>query len=609
MATTKNTNLFYQLYSTKNDITSSPYICSNTVDDSKTSFDISGSEAQITDSNGDILSSLSLGNIHVDEISEYNIETKILQPYSTYLLQGNELGEAHRTLYFRIPENIQNISGYENYCNMGFDIAYQQNGKSYNLHILTKNIRETYGSVISLVQSQLNKLKLPITISIKQIEDENRSDNVIDYIEFMSTEEGYDFIVRNVILYPILPGDTLADGTDGDFYDSPFYPAELTTDVILDMLETVKPSLNGSVSDDNYTVDCGLYKTLLQFADIITDDFNTFCYELDIIKKYFLSCYDEYGALIFPKQLEVLKEQYPEIAQKFYDDELVKYNILDLVKIFDMFKTYIFDAKAATGPNNCFEDLDKRVNNIKYPNGAMKGCVILPEWPTDEEYEYNVLLVHHVSDKIELSVPVELDQLKRHLGGNVISKHNTRLYEKCIAYVQINVLIPDEKTAYISDDENLPLNDITSNDGFSTSFDELQLPGYDTHDYILNDFHRIPLAQTKSQWVNDSDGIEYYSPEMYIDSNNDSDDIWENNPNKTNTNIVDTHQAFTQKYIGLYKYMDYLSKNDLWLRIGDSYIITGKNDNHDSSCKNLLNSAIIYNPNNIPIRIKCMIFS
>ena len=55
--------------------------------------------------------------------------------------------------------------------------------------------------------------------------------------------------------------------------------------------------------------------------------------------------------------------------------------------------------------------------------------------------------------------------------------------------------------------------------------------------------------------------------------------------------------------------MEYLSKNDLWLRIGDSYIITGKKDNPDSPDKNLLSTAIIYNPNDIPIRIKCMIFS
>ena len=613
MATTKNKNLFYQLYSTKNDIAESGYKCNSAIDDTQTSFDISGSEAQVTDSNGEVLSSLSLGNIHVDELTQYNIETKIIQPHSTYLLQGNEYGEAHMSFYFRIPSNLTDIIGYENYCNIGFDIAYKQKGKPYNIHILSKSIRETYGSFIKLIQFQLNKLKLPISISIKQFEDPDSSDKLIDYIEFMTTEEGYEYMVRNVILYPILSGDELDDGIIGEFYNSPFYPAELTSDIILNIIEKVKPRKAGDDTDKkyikDYTVSCPLYKTLLQFGEIITDDFNTFCYELDIIKKYFLSCYDEFGNLLFPKQLEILQEKYPEITQKFYDDVLTEYNIYDLIEIYNEFKKYIFNAKASTGPNNCFEDLNKRVNNIKYHNGAMKGCVILPEWPDNSDYEYNVLLVHHVSDQIEISVPVEIEQLNKYLNGNLVSKHNTRLYEKAIAYVQINALIPDEKSLYIQDDTNLPLNDITSNDGFTNSFDELQIPGYDTHDFILNDFHRVPLPQTKHQW-NDDNAIEYYNPEMYIDNSDmDDSDIWEINPNKNDINAVDTHQAFTIKYIGLYRYMEYLSKNDLWLRVGDSYIITGKKDNPDSPEKNLLSSAIIYNPNDIPIRVKCMIFS
>ena len=55
--------------------------------------------------------------------------------------------------------------------------------------------------------------------------------------------------------------------------------------------------------------------------------------------------------------------------------------------------------------------------------------------------------------------------------------------------------------------------------------------------------------------------------------------------------------------------MEYLSNNDLWLRIGDSYMIVGKSDDYQSTSKNLLQSVLIYNPNDIPIRIKYMIFS
>jgi len=55
------------------------------------------------------------------------------------------------------------------------------------------------------------------------------------------------------------------------------------------------------------------------------------------------------------------------------------------------------------------------------------------------------------------------------------------LFEKALATVQINALIPDEKKQYIEDYNNLPLNDISSNDGFTNSFDNLYIPAYDNN--------------------------------------------------------------------------------------------------------------------------------
>ena len=611
-----NRNLFYQLYSKPSDIQQSGYVCSSAIDEKQTSFDISGSEAQVTDSNGDTLSSISLSGIHVDELTQYNTETKILQPNSTYLLQGNEYGQAHKSFYFKINSVISNIHRYENYCNIGFDIAYHQKNKIQNVHVMSYDMRKTYGSFIKIVQTQLNKLKIPVTISIKQLDDENSSDSQIDYIEFMSSEEGYDYIIRNVILYPILPGDETANGETGEFYDSPFVGKDITSDVIMDFIMQICPKFVGepiifdiAKRQKTYVVQCELYKVFLQLCDIITDDFNTFTYEFNIIKSQFLSCFDQLGNLIFKKQFDILSQQYPEIKYKYFNEEFMKYNIHDIVKILELIKEYVFETKTVSGPNNCYEDITMRINNIKYPNGAMKGCIVIPEWPNTDEVENMVLLMHHVSDKVEISVPVKVEDLNKYFKGNVVSKYTTRLYEKAVAHVQINALIPDEKILYIEDDTNLPLNDITSNDGFSTSFDEFQLPGYDTNQFIMNDFHRIPLAQNKSQWQDGND-IDFHNPDLYIDKQNiDDPDVWENNPNKANVNYIDSHESLSVKYIGLYKYMEYLSKNDLWLRVGDAYMITGKNDDPDSNVKNLLSSLIIYNPNPYPIKVKYMIFS
>jgi len=44
MATTKNKNLFYQLYSRDNSVADSGYKCSSSINEDDTSFDISGSQ-------------------------------------------------------------------------------------------------------------------------------------------------------------------------------------------------------------------------------------------------------------------------------------------------------------------------------------------------------------------------------------------------------------------------------------------------------------------------------------------------------------------------------------------------------------------------------------
>lgn len=613
MATTKNKNLFYQLYSTDSAVADSGYKCSSAIDESQASFDISGSDGQITDSNGDVIASIDLSELHVDDITEYNVETKILQPHSAYLLQGNEYGETYKSQFFLIHHLISTVEGYAEYCNIKFDILYKLNGKKHNVHVDTKTVRTTYGSFVDIVQNQLNKLKANITVSIKEYDDQNSSVSVLDYINFQSTEEGYDFIIRNVIITPILADDENCNGETGQFEDSPFTDQiEITNDMLIDLLNKYKPRLIGetTTSETIYKIGCDIYRALMTLTNDITSDFNTFVYELDIIKKYFLPCFETDGTLIFPKRFyDVLVKKYPEIYQKYFTGTLSKYNIYDIYNILVEIKEYLFKAKNSSGPSYCLEDINRRINPIKYPNGAMKGIVIVPQWPDDEDYDTCVLWLNHVADKVEVCIPVSVEQLNQYFNGNVISNKRARLFEKSLATVQINAIIPTERQRYIEDEDNLPLNDISSNDDFSNSFDRLYVAGQDENDFINNQFHRVPIDQDKTTWE-DGNRIKYHNPELYIDSNNDDENVWEDNPYKTDVHYVDTHENFTDKFIGLYKYMEYLSTNDLWLRIGDGYIITAKDDNFENNkIRNLLNSVLLYNPNDIPIKIKYMIFS
>ena len=613
MATTKNKNLFYQLYSRSNDVTNSGYACSSSIDENDTSFDISNNEAQITDSNGDVLASLDLSEIHADGLTQYTSETKILAPHSAAILQGNEYGETYKSQFFLINKIFYNIEGFENYCNLKFDILYKQKGKLNNIHVDTKCIRKTYGSFVELAQIQLNQLKLPITISVKVYDDTDSSNSVLQYINFQSTLQGYDFLIRNVMLTPILKGDQTINGLIGEFVDSPFQEPILSQELILQFLNNYTPQKidnSTTIQTQEYYIECGVYREFIKISNNITDDINTFFYELKILITKFLPLFDKAGKLLDETAFNELIQKYPQIYLKYFNDVFKKFNIYDIVNILIAIKNYILKVRSENGVSYCLEDLNRRINHVKYPNGAMRGIVIIPNWPQTDETEHSVLWVNHVADKVEICVPVDIESLQKYYGGNIISNKKARLFEKAIANVQINALISQERDEYFIDEsDNLPLNDISSTQGFTKSFDYLQIPAYDTADFIDNDFHRLPLYQDAIEDIENSDI--WNNPDYQIGyiKNNDDENIWETNPNGHGVRFVDTHEDLSNKVIGLYKYMEYLSNNDLWLRVGDVYMISGKDDDMQTNNKNLLQSVLIYNPNDIPIRIKYMIFS
>ena len=134
MSKNSTKNLFYNLYSTSNDIVAAGYTCNSAVDEKDTSFDImstsKGSEGAITDSNGDRLSTIDLTNVHAGALTQYTSETKILQPYSCCLLQGEEYGLARATYYYKLPYSVSNVQNYENYsCQFGRNLQMERRGE------------------------------------------------------------------------------------------------------------------------------------------------------------------------------------------------------------------------------------------------------------------------------------------------------------------------------------------------------------------------------------------------------------------------------------------------------------------------------------------------
>ena len=144
--------------------------------------------------------------------------------------------------------------------------------------------------------------------------------------------------------------------------------------------------------------------------------------------------------------------------------------------------------KERLGPYFCLEDLNRQILSVKYPNGAMRGIVLIPDWaPLDEYAEQRVLLVNHIADKVEVAVPVNKEKLKTYLGVDKLGHFTARLYEKAMATVKINALLQDERQNYLTDYSNLPLNDISSSEGFSPSVDPTWESAFDTNNFVDNE--------------------------------------------------------------------------------------------------------------------------
>ncbi len=409
--TTKNSNLFYQLYSKPSDLTSSGFTCVNAVDEADTSFDITNGEAQITDSNGDILSSLSLADIHSDGIQEYYNETKILGPQSAYLLQGNVLGETYAAQFFPIMKEIQEKEGYESYVNIEFDIHYTD-CDIHAIHINSKLLRTEPGSVCELIQKKLDELKIPVSISIRTLPIGSCDlpdycadcSQEIDYLCFQSSKEGYSFYVHSVLIQIIDIDYMNYDKSWADYSESPFIGANIDFDYIIDLLKTKKPRKINNIDNPDYkTVPCDLYKYMINIAPLSIDDPAAFKHNIQALIE-FSQCFDEYGNIKddMKTKFVFISHMYPDIYAYYWGDNysiLNKYNINDIIEVLNEIAEYVADKNVHGRPQILIEDIDKRIYNQKYMNGASRGILIIPDWPSEAD-DYSVLKLAHVPDYI-----------------------------------------------------------------------------------------------------------------------------------------------------------------------------------------------------------------
>ena len=565
-----NKNLFYKLYSTSNKVVNSGYTCNSAIDENDTSFDIigsvsGGSAGTITDSNGNPLSNIDLSQIHASGITQYTTETRILQPHSATVLQGQEFGLSAASYYYVIPKQLKETEGYEKYIDCDFDVIYN-NFAPKRFHIHTAADGQT--SFVKEINDAFKKYNILVSASIQDEVDEIDG-HTYEYLVFLSQKEGYFYYINNLKVTVKFQSE--------DFPDSPFKKGiKQLKQFMYDLIEKYKPmkleqtgedsdgdGINDIVSvnpTDNYEVDCDLYTWLLHKYIDAVKDIESFRKMIDYFKMW-----EETG------DEEWLEKYNIEAQNTVYDDDIINFYLDDtaleaLYNIINDIKTHIDELNEYYRDFYWLrEDRHKRIPLMKYPNGAFRGIVLIPDWPTKtDDYEYASLWVNHIKSKVKLYRPTKEHQFLPKIYG-VLSNATLVKEEKDFRH-----LYPEFGSLGLE-------NSVSSlTDGWD---DERQLEN--------------PVQQQIKDI--DTDYMDPYRPDKDVD-----DDL---------TYMGQNYYSKKKNIIGLFRYLQWVHENGLWNKVGEAYMIIGKDDDPQSHDLNLPTSLVVYNPNPDPIRIKYMIFS
>ena len=523
----------------------SGYICQSAVDESDTSFDIINDKGTITDSNGNVLAEIDMSKIHAAGITQYTSETKIIQPYDAFLLQGPEKGLAYAAYYYRLPKIITDNKDYDKFLNVDFDIVYN-NCTPMVFHVSVRADGVT--SMIQRINTQLSKNNISVATVISEYNELDCENNPVtnDYIQFMAQETGYFYYIKNLLISPEFRSE--------DFPDSPFSKdVGGLDDKIIELLNKYHPVQKGEIYvPGSYEPDCKIYTWLRYNCLDAVGQISKFKEALDKLNTITPDMTPEEIQAIWDEALIIISDTcYMEIIS-FYDVE----NLNAIYSIVNDLRDWMIATHAYYAP--CYwleEDECKRVPLMKYPNGAFRGVVLIPDWPVNysEDFEYSTLWISHIPNSVRLLEPTkECGKFTTRYVG-VIANATLMTEQECF--------LPQGKKCKCQCCSNGEINN-SCGDGIFDNIQETIVNKYAPSDSIYEDMFMGRFCY----------------------------------PTKQNV-------------IGLYKYMSWVNSNKMWQKVGEGYMVIGKPDDPQSRIKNLLTSMVIYNPNPVPIRIKYLVFA
>ena len=385
------TPLFGQYYNNSSQSTyqSSNYKCSLQTSEDENMVVFGNKTLELRDSNENLISSINLGNINVSGISEWASNSVIINPGESILLPGLEYGKSYETIYFRIPDNIIQYNGFENYLNAEFDIFFSSNFKLRSYHIQISLDKNNITDICSRINQVISGASISPTINVSL-----KTVSISHYIVFSSTLEGYEFDIKNFNIYPVWQ--------TSEFSDSPFLTCYNFEDASSSFLLSsgIKDSItwaeNNIKGESTYTIITGNNATgFYGHSDYADKDASIYYQTIDsssdssILQLIYSS--DSSISEIIPDSS--LLDEIDNYFNHFQNASLLDASINLLLNEYGSKCTYGYGIS---------DDESLKVNPFKYPNGAGQIWMIIPEFPSDITSDNAYIKINHVSSQIPL---------------------------------------------------------------------------------------------------------------------------------------------------------------------------------------------------------------
>lgn len=517
------TNLFGQYYNRLGNnkvYTDVPYNCSSGTSGENFLVFRDG-EAQLLDSNGNIVGKIDISKIASGPITSWTSGNIVLNPGEVKLIEGIEYGKLYKHVYFEVPNIYIDKLGtdWRHLVNMKFTILLNVDLDLREYEVSTTTSPEEKADIVDRVQKLIDEVGAETNIQVSVQEIEDSFGNQKTYFVFESLVLGYDFII-----------------TDLQFSNHRIVLDDLTNDFVEDLAsETLK-----EIRDTEDNIVFGDETSFKDVKAIVNDDEDGFSMSGTEV--------GHYDGNDIPSDSQSASHYYdgdPTSAVNGNDGNHSDDTTEDQV---DENSDGSEDVPGDEGDTTILHSMtylverDKylEIHAFKYPNGAARVWLIVPEWPDSVDNEYVSLKLNHVRDQVIIPNLIQEDECD------------------CIGAFKL------DKVDVFAEERN--------------------------------EAERHNLKEMK-YWMGDNF--------TYMDSVNGS--VTEVNHHKDFCKCPDLKLEIHNPHIGMYRYLDYVEMNELWVNVGDFYGLVTNADTDDIDLKNLANSIFLFNKNQFPVKVSYFI--